>query len=148
MPDLATLVNSCIDSEQPASIIALPHGHWVFMPEVQDTVVHLEATTDPQKVLIHASLARDGTGLVMSSFMSALFACDSHATTADGIGVWSNSQAVHYFIHRSLGHLDANGLLQLLHNFSGNLVNASFALQQIDQANYEDDIFGHEQYSA
>ena len=76
---------------------------------------------------------------MITPFLIGLFEEDTHASSPDGISVWSNRKAVHYFIKRSICHLAPRGLVQLLDNFALNLSLKGFAIQHIQNKVKEDD---------
>ena len=91
------------------------------MGEPSNPIIHLVETCVDDYILIHSSLSKTGEDAMITSFLTGLFEEDSHASSPDGIGVWSNRKAVNYFIKRLICHLTPRGLIQLVDNFALNL---------------------------
>ena len=136
---LAGIIKACSDLENRTHFYELEEGHWVFMGEPSNPIIHLEETCVDDYILIHSSLSKTGEGAMITSFLTGLFEEGSHASSPDGIGVWSNRKAVNYFIKRSICHLTPRGLIQLLDNFALNLSLKGFAIQHMQDEVKEDD---------
>lgn len=136
---LAGIIKACSDLENRTHFHELEEGHWVFMGEPSNPIIHLEETCVNDYILIHSSLSKTGEDAMITSFLTWLFEEDSHASSPDGIGVWSNRKAVNYFIKRSICHLTPRGLIQLLDNFALNLSLKGFAIQHMQDEVKEDD---------
>ena len=136
---LAGIIKACSDLENRTHFHELEEGHWVFMGEPSNPIIHLEETCVDDYILIHSSLSKTGEDAMITSFLTWLFEEDSHASSPDGIGVWSNRKAVNHFIKRSICHLTPRGLIQLLDNFALNLSLKGFAIQHMQDEVKEDD---------
>ena len=92
-------------------------GRWLYQPAGLDLLVQLEMTTDNRYIIINATLARDGSGPLLASFLSTLLIEQSHANSPDGLGVCSGSVSVTYFNRVSIDGFDRPRLLKLADNF-------------------------------
>lgn len=90
---------------------------WLYRPENEAIIIKLEETNRPDCLCVNASFARDGSVPLLASFMSMLLIEDSHATTADTIGVCSGMASVTLYHWLDVAQWDAHRLLCYLHNF-------------------------------
>ena len=80
---------------------------------------------------------------MITSFLTGFIEEDSHASSPDGIGVWSNRKAVNHFIKRSICHLTPQGVVQLLDYFALNLSLKGFAIQHMQDEVEQGDSVEH-----
>ena len=135
---LAGIIKACSDLENRTHFHELEEGHWVFMGEPSNPIIHLEETGVDDYILIHSSLSKTGEYTMITSFLTGLFEEDSHASSPEEIGVWSNHKAINYFIKRSICHLTPRWLVQLLDNFVLNLSLKEFFIQHMQDEVRED----------
>lgn len=117
MPQLSELVKAAGDIIPTGRVSFCPPARWVFQPESCDLLVQIEPGVSEGLLILNTTLARDGSGPLLASFMSTLFIEDSHATSPSGLGVCSGSVSVTFFICRSIAGLQPAGFVQLLENF-------------------------------
>ena len=106
---LAGIIKACSDLENRSHFHELEEGQWVFMGEPSNPIIHLVETCVDDYILIHSSFSKTGEDAMITSFLTGLYEEDFHASSSDGIGVWSNRKAVNYFIKRSICHLTPRG---------------------------------------
>ena len=140
---LTGIIKACSDLENWTHFHELVELHWVVMGEPSNPIIHLEETCVDYYILIHSSLSKIGEYTTITSFLTGFIEEDSHASSPDGIGVWSNRKAVNHFIKRSICHLTPRGLVQLLDNFALNLSLKGFAIQHMQDEVEQDDSVEH-----
>lgn len=117
MPQLSELVKAAGDTAINGRISFCPPARWVFQPETRDLLIQIEPGVSEGMLILNTTLARDGSGPLLASFMSTLFIEESHATSPSGLGVCSGSVSVTFVICRSTASLRPAGFVQLLENF-------------------------------
>lgn len=90
---------------------------WLYQGQNPAIMIKIEETRCAHKLFVNASFARDGSGVLMASFMSMLLIEDSHATTADTIGVCSGHASITLYHMLDIRPLDSKRLLSYLKNF-------------------------------
>lgn len=90
---------------------------WLYQGQNPAVKIKIEETRCAHKLFVNASFARDGSGVLMASFMSMLLIEDSHATTADTIGVCSGHASITLYHMLDIRALDSQRLLSYLQNF-------------------------------
>ena len=118
MTDLGTLIRQSTTLNFDGFLSFCPPSRWVFQPAHLAVLVQIEAGIKPDQMIVHTSLSRDGSGPLLTSFMTTMLIEDSHATFQPGLGVTSGHVSVTYYHIRSVDGLDAERLLQLLFNFA------------------------------
>ena len=101
---------------------------WVYQGQNPAIIIKIEETRSAHKLFVNVSFARDGSGVLMASFMSMLLIEDSHATSADTIGVCSGHASITLYHMLDITALDSQRLLSYLENFE------SLALCVLEQA--------------
>lgn len=117
MPQLSYLVKAAGDRQMAGKISFCPPARWVFQPDYHDLLIQIEPGIADSQLILNTTLARDGSGPLLASFMSTLFIEESHATSPSGLGVCSGSVSVTFFICRSVNGMQPDGFVQLLENF-------------------------------
>lgn len=90
---------------------------WIYRPKNKNVIVKLEQTKQPDMICVNASFARDGSGPLMASFMSMLLIEDSHATTADNLGICSGAASITLYHWLDIKGWQASQLVNYLVNF-------------------------------
>ena len=114
MPQLSELVKAAGDIMPTGRVSFCPPARWVFQPASCDLLVQIEPGVSDGLLILNTTLARDGSGPILASFMSTLFIEESHATSPSGLGVCSGSVSVTFFICRSTAGLRTAGFVQLV----------------------------------
>ena len=118
MTDLHPLMNDAMRHQFKGFLSFCPPGRWVFQPFHLPLLVQIEQGVHSDDAIIHTSLARDGSGPLMTSFVTTMLIEGAHGTTNEGLSVACGGLSVSYFIFRSTENLDAIQFLQLLFNFA------------------------------
>lgn len=118
MTDLSTLIRQSTTLNFEGFLSFCPPSRWVFQPSHIAVLVQIEAGVKADQMIIHTSLSRDGSGPLLTSFMTTMLIEDSHATWQPGLGVTSGHVSITYYHIRSVEGLDPERLLQLLFNFA------------------------------
>ena len=90
---------------------------WVYQGQNPSIMIKIEQMRCANKLFVNISFARDGSGVLMASFMSMLLIEDSHATSADTIGVCSGHASITLYHMLDITGLDSKRLLSYLENF-------------------------------
>lgn len=118
MARVSKLVDAAMALQFEGFLSFCPPARWVFQPSHLSLLMQIEEGYQCDTVIIFASMARDGSGPMMTSFMTTLLIDEAHSTAQDGLCVASGPLSVTYYIMRSITDMDAVGFLQLLHNFA------------------------------
>ena len=117
MNRLDTLMRSGdLSSEQGCFMDSLP-GRWLYQPVNLDLLAQLEVLADDRYMIVNTTLARDGSGPLLASFLSTLLIEQSHANSMDGLGVCSGSVSVTYYNRVYFEGFERPRILRLVDNF-------------------------------
>ena len=118
MAKLNTLIQEAISYEFSGFLSFCSSDRWVFQPFHLPMLVQIEAGVQSDDCIIYTSLARDGSGPLMTSFMTTLLIEGGYGTSLRGLSVASGDLSISYFARPNLENVDAQHFLQLLFNFA------------------------------
>ena len=118
MPKVSTLIQDAMRYPFDGFLSFCPPERWVFQPFHLSVLVQIEESVQFDKCIIFSSLARDGSGPLMTSFLTTLLIEGAYGTSMNGLSLASGQLSVSYFLRPNLEMLDAEHFLQLLFNFA------------------------------
>ena len=118
MPKVSTLIQDAMRYPFDGFLSFCPPERWVFQPFHLSVLVQIEESVQFDKCIIFSSLARDGSGPLMTSFLTTLLIEGAYGTSMNGLSLASGQLSVSYFLRANLEMLDAEHFLQLLFNFA------------------------------
>ena len=118
MTNASKLINAAMALQFDGYLSFCPPERWVFQPTHLPLLVQIEQGIRSDDIIIFTSLLRDGSGPLMTSFMTTMLIEESHGTIVDGLSVVSGQLSVSYYLMKSTKTMSARTFLQLLFNFT------------------------------
>ena len=118
MTHASNLISAAMTHKIDGFLSFCPPDRWVFQPFHLSLFVQIEQAARHDEVIIFTSLMRDGSGPLMTSFMTTLLIENAHGTSVGGLNVASGVLSVSYYLQTSIKDMKAKTFLQLLFNFA------------------------------
>ena len=90
---------------------------WLYHGQDPAIVIKIEEMKNSKMLLVNASIARDGSGPLMASFMSILLIEEAHATASSDFGICSVYASVTLYHKLDISNFGTQRLRSYLKNF-------------------------------